>query len=129
MIARITMPFRAWWYKRIAKEEKVPPDVRRYFINTGLKQLRRIKNPTPEEQIEIAQLMMEAALRAEPEILSEPRGDLLGDAVKRFGSIPLEHCATCHRPIFTHEAVKMENTFYCPDCGGRALLAKNSDRQ
>ena len=119
MIGRVSMPVRAWWYRHIAKQKEVPLDVRKYLLKRGLKLLRKIENPTPEQQQEIATAELTAALGGEPGLLSESPGDLLGEAMTRLAQIPLEHCTSCHRPIFTHKAVKKDDRFYCPDCGGQ----------
>lgn len=108
---------RAWWYEHFIKREAWPRDVREYIIRSGLKTLKKA-NLSPEKQSEIATMELMGALEDE-NLSSELKSDLLGDAMKRLGEIPLEHCANCGRPVFTHEAKTIAEKPYCKSCGSR----------
>lgn len=112
------MPFRAWWYSRFRKDQDWPPDVRIYFFRRGVKTLGKVKQIPPEKQAEIATTEITAALSGQdlpPEFLEE----LLADGMQRLAEIPLEQCAACGRPVFTHEAIVVDGKPRCATCAGQ----------
>jgi hypothetical protein len=68
---------------------------------------------SPQQQIEIATRQVMIGLSGEEENLSpEFKAELLRDGMSRLGQIPLEHCAACGTPVFTHEAVSIDGKPY-----------------
>ena len=114
LMPRLLRPLRAWWYLRMATGAKPPKEVRRYLLRSGQRKLQNLDLP-PKLQQEIAVSELAAALEEEGPA-DELTGDLLKDAIERLGKIPLEHCLRCKRPIFTHEAIKIGEAYYCKTC-------------
>lgn len=99
----------------------MPPDVKEHVIRRGWKMLSKTKNIQPEVQKELSVTELTAALTAAPgELSGEFRDELIADGFDRLRQIPLEHCAACGRPVFTHEGVKIDHKFYCETCGGKS---------
>jgi hypothetical protein len=99
---------RSWWYS-------LPKSRREYSIRSGMRQIRKAKNVTPEEQVEAGTAMIAAA--GSPHKISQRlRGDLLEEGLKRLASIPGDHCAECKRPVFFHQAIKKDGKLYCEGC-------------
>ena len=114
LMPRWLLPLRAWWYLRIATGATPPREVRKYLLKRGQSKLNDVDLP-PELQKEIA-LSELAAVCEEEGPADELMGDLLEDALKRLSTIPLEHCLRCKRPVFTHEATKIGDAYYCKTC-------------
>jgi hypothetical protein len=106
---------RVWWYKHCVKREKWPSDVVEHILRRGWKQLAKVKNITPQKQSEIAKIELAGVLETDG-LSPELRGELLDDAMKRLAEIPLEHCTTCKRPVFTYEAKMIDGKPYCESC-------------
>ncbi len=109
---------RAWWYEHFVKRQAWPADVREYIVRSGLEIVKKA-NLSPEKQSEIATMELMGALSDEDNLSPEFKAELLGDAMKRLGEIPLEHCTNCKRPVFTHEAIRIDAKPYCKSCGSR----------
>lgn len=123
VVCRRAMPVRAWSYLRFLKKKQVPPDVKSYLLNNGIKTLRKAKGASPEQQLTIAEELLRAALFSEPGDLDRLPSELIGEGMTRLAQIPLEHCTNCDAPVFTHEAINRGGLFYCKNC---ARLAKKS---
>jgi hypothetical protein len=109
---------RAWWYGYFIKVKAWPPDVREYVVRSGLK-IAKNSNLSPKQQSEIAAREVMIGLSGGEEDLSaEFKAELLRDGMSRLGQIPLEHCADCGRPVFTHEANWIDGKPHCKsgDC-------------
>jgi hypothetical protein len=110
---------RVWWYEHFVKREAWPPDVVEYIYRSSLEMLKKA-NLSPEQQSEIAKIELAAVLESE-NLGGGLRSELLGDALERLGEIPLEDCASCKCPVFTHEAIRIGAKPYCKDCGNRKM--------
>jgi hypothetical protein len=116
------MKLRAWWYLR-GKPENIPRDVREYTIRRYLKIVAQGQK-TPEAKQKLSTQLMAGALGLEPDqISSELRDEMVAASMNLLGEIPLHHCTNCDRPVFQHEAVKIEDKFYCDTCGAREKKA------
>jgi hypothetical protein len=117
IIARISMPLRAWWYQRVNKGQTPPPEVRRYLMRSGIRMLKRVKKLPPETQEQVATQMLAAALDDKDGVFEGMHDEMIADAMAFLGTLPLEHCATCKRPIFTYKATIIGDMYYCENCG------------
>jgi hypothetical protein len=91
--------------------------VREYIFRQGVKTLARLKNLSPKIQEEVALQDLTAALSEDDKYLTPGfKSELLADGMHRLGQIPLEHCALCKRPVFTHKAKIVNDRFYCETC-------------
>jgi hypothetical protein len=113
------MRLRSWWYLHLVKAKAWPPDVREYIVRSGLEMTKKA-SLSPQQQSEIATRQVMIGLSGEEENLSpEFKAELLRDGMSRLGQIPLEHCAACGTPVFTHEAMSIDGVPYCKSCGSR----------
>lgn len=99
----------------------MPRDVKEYVLRRAMNRVRKARTVSPEKQSELAAVLMRPVLTAEPGELSPKLIDeLIATSFGLLGRVPLEHCATCGRPVFTHEAIKKDDKFYCcASCAGR----------
>jgi len=121
IVPRLWMPIRAWHY--LHSKQTPPPAVRRYMVKVGIQKLKRSKSLPPEEQARLATQVMTAALDDKEGVFEGMHSDLLGEGMAMLGRIPLEHCASCRKPVFTHEAMKLCEEYYCDTCGKAKKLA------
>jgi formylmethanofuran dehydrogenase subunit E len=107
---------RVWWYEHFVKADHWPPYVREYMVRQGWKELARAKSLSPEKQAEVATRELAAALSDDEYLTSAFKSELLADGMTRLGKIPLDHCAGCKSPVFTHEAAWLDGKPYCKSC-------------
>lgn len=81
-------------------------------MKTGLEQIRD-QNILPAMQAKIGCELLVAAC---DDVFSGMANDLVSDGLERLGSIPLEHCARCKAPVFTHQATQIAGRHYCETC-------------
>ena len=96
----------------------MPAEVRVYVLRRAVKWLEKAKVVSPDVQRAIATAELATAL-SDYELCPGLVSELIADGMNRLGQIPLEHCATCGRPVFTHEAVKIDDKSYCESCGNQ----------
>jgi hypothetical protein len=113
----VWLRLRAWWYLRLRSKAQLPMDVREYLLRSGLKDFRKAKNPSPKTQSDIAENLLLAAMTVENGGISdELRGELLQEGMSRLAQIPSDNCFKCQRPIFIHQAFKIDEKFHCEGC-------------
>ena len=117
VIPRLWMPFLAWWYLRVDKTKTPPPKVRRYLMKRGIQRLTKAQGLPPEVQQKVAMEELIAALDDPDGVFDGMWSEMSADAMTRLAQIPLEHCASCNRPVFTHQATKIDAAYYCESCG------------
>jgi formylmethanofuran dehydrogenase subunit E len=115
-IPRLSLPVRVWLFTHFRKEQTPPPEMRRYLVRRGIKLLKKVKKLPPEIQKKTAMELMQAALDDKEGVFEGMHSEMIADAMKFLGSIPLECCANCAGPIFTHEAVKINGAYFCDNC-------------
>lgn len=115
LIPRISLPFRSWYYRVIAKGTP-PPEIRRYLMKSGIRNLQKVKL-SPEEANKVGVEVLATALGDEDGVFQGMHDEMVSSAMAVLGSIPLDHCATCKRPIFIHESTKIDDRYFCENCG------------
>jgi len=107
------LSLRTFWYTHLNKR-----GVREHMIREGLHLTSDLSKFSPQELSKLAENLYVniVSLKAD-EISSELRDEMAARSMQILGSIPLEHCVKCNRPVFTHEATKIEGKFYCNLCG------------
>jgi hypothetical protein len=117
IIPRLSLHLRVWWYQTIVKDKTPPPEIRKYLVKSGMRTLKKVKNLPPEVQQRVALQVLTAALDDKDGTFDGIHSEMIADAMQFLGAIPLEHCATCKRPVFTHEATKTGDQYFCASCG------------
>ena len=117
IIPRLWLPLRVCWYQTIAKDKTPPPEIRKYLMKRGIRTLKKAKNLPPEVQQKVAVQVLAAALDDNDGVFEGMHDEMVSDAMQFLGTIPLEHCATCARPVFAHEAKKIGEQYFCENCG------------
>jgi superfamily II helicase len=118
VIPRISLPLRAFWYHRVNTTKTAPPEVRRYLLKKGighLKSAQRANKLPPDDVEKIAKQIYLAALTDEEGVYKGMQGEMISEAMHFLGL--LVWCATCNRPLFTREAIKIGEEYFCENCG------------
>jgi len=85
------------------------------MLKKGIEKLKRSNLP-PEELEQWAKQITLAALDDKEGVFAGMHSDLLREGMAMLGRIPLDHCATCKKLIFVHEATKLGEKYYCEGC-------------